>query len=63
MPWASSTRRRSVAAAVGEAKAGEHFLGPASQFAAAEAVQAAVVQDVFDDGQLFVDAGRLKDDA
>ena len=38
----------------------EHFVGPRAQLAAAEAVQPAVVDDVFHHRQLLVDARRLE---
>ena len=71
MPLANSTRRRrppesfSTRSRLRSARPSrvEHFVGPSAQLAAAQAVQPAVMDDVFQHGELLVDAGRLKDDA
>ena len=47
-PQAAGERFDQVAAAIGEAQAGEHFVGPRAELAAAEAVEPAVVDEVFD---------------
>jgi len=45
------------AGAVGEADAGEHFVDTAFQVSAAEAVEVALVAEVFFGGQLLIEAG------
>ena len=60
---AAGERFDQVASAIGEAEAGEHFIGARAQLAAAKAIQPAVVDDVFEDREFFVDAGGLEDNA
>src|SRR3954452_10564126 len=48
---------------VGQSEPGQHFIRACSQFAPAQAIKPAMVNDVLHYRELLIDAGRLEHDA
>ena len=62
-PQAAGERFDAIAAAIGQPQPREHFVLPARERSARQAVQVPLVHEVLGHGQLLVEARRLKHDA
>ncbi len=62
-PQSAGERLGTFAGPIAQAEPIEHFILPAGKLLAVKSVQMSLMTDVFGDGELLVEAGRLKHDS